>query len=79
MTRILLGDPGGARVKNAGDPASAAQLPRVSLGPEADEEDRDTRDTEPELRSSDYLYDYVVIGLLDVIGSIGMFPSQPRA
>ncbi len=75
-----------ARAQGADEPASAPPLPRVSLGPTdkvartanastADDEGRHTRDMEPELRSSDYLYDYVVLGLLDMVASMGMFQS----
>jgi hypothetical protein len=71
---------------SADEPASAPLLPRVSLGPTDDvaqsakasatqDGGLDMRDTEPELRSSDYLYDYVVLGLLDMVASIGMFQS----
>lgn len=66
--------------------AAATLLPRVSLGPANDaartanasaarDEGQDTRDSEPELRSSDYLYDFVVLGLLDVVGGMRMFQS----
>ena len=73
----VLGGPVRARAQSADELAAASLLPRVSIGP-ADEvartanastardEGRDRRDSEPELRSSDYLYDYVVLGLLDV-------------
>ena len=76
----VLGGSVHARAQSADEPASAPLLPRVSLGPTDDvaateDEGLDTRDTEPELRSSDYLYDYVVLGLLDMVASIGMFRS----
>lgn len=75
------GDPVRPPAQVAGEPAAAKVLPRVSLGPADDvartenasaarDEHRDTRDSEPELRSSDYLYDYVVLGLLDVVGGM---------
>jgi hypothetical protein len=73
-----LGGPVRDRAQSVDEPASAHLLPRVSLGPGDDvartanastvrDEGRDTR--EPQLRSSDYLYDYVVLGLLDMIAS----------
>jgi hypothetical protein len=69
------------------EPVSASLLPRVSLGLAEDvprtanasaarDEGRDTREIEPQLQSSDYLYDYVVLGLLDRVASIRMFPSK---
>jgi hypothetical protein len=75
----VLGAP--ARAHSADAPAAATLLPRVSLGPADDvvptanasgarDEGRDIRDSEPVLQSSDYLYDYVVLGLLDVVGGM---------
>lgn len=71
-----------AQIPNA--PAAVALPPRVSLGPGDDvagapnsyaarDEERDRNDNAPELRSSDYLYDYVVLGLLDVLSETKMF------
>ena len=82
----VLGGPVRGRAQSADEPAAATLLPRVSLGPAGDmartanafaprDEGRDTRSSEPELRSSDYLYDYVVLGLLDVVGGIRIFQS----
>jgi hypothetical protein len=61
---------------SADETGAATELPRVSLGPEdatTHAEGRDTRGSEPELRSSDYLYDYVVVGWLDVASNTSMF------
>ncbi len=74
--------PGG---QSADEPA-AAILPRLSLGPSDDggptanvatarSNDGGTGTSEPELKSSDYLYDYVVLGLLEVVGGMRMFRS----
>jgi hypothetical protein len=63
--------------------AEATGLARVSFGPAGDaartaaefsmhDNGRDARNNDPELRSSDYLYDYVVLGFLDVIGAAGI-------
>lgn len=64
----------------AGDYAETAAtfLPRVSFGPASDSvepsgsSDRDNGrkapEPEPHLLSSDYLYDYVVLGFLDMLG-----------
>jgi hypothetical protein len=79
-------DPARTRAESGDEPASAPLLPRLSLGPAdaaartADasagrDEGYDARDVWPELRSSDYLYDYVVLGLLDMVSSTGMLPS----
>jgi hypothetical protein len=76
-----LGGPVRNRAQTVDEPASASLLPRVSLGPADDvastanastarDEGRDARDIEPHLQSSDYLYDYVVLGLLDIVASI---------
>jgi hypothetical protein len=54
----------------------ATFLPRISFGPASDSVERSEtsgRDNgrnapEPELLSSDYLYDYVVLGFLDMLG-----------
>ncbi len=65
-------------------PVETTTLPRLSLGPEdeasrttasstAEVEDSGGRDSAPELRSSDYLYGYVVLGWLDVAGGITTF------
>jgi hypothetical protein len=40
-------------------------LPRVHLAPE---EPAEATDADPELTSSDYLYDFVVLGFLDLLG-----------
>lgn len=77
---------GGVVTSNHGADAvtGATGLPRVSFGPAGDgvrtaaefsvhDNGRDERDNDPELRSSDYLYDYVVLGFLDVIGAAGIF------
>lgn len=70
------GDMPGSSFVRAGargaDASSAGILPHLTLGP------TDARHTgygtaepgEPELTSSDYLYDYVVLGFLDVLGRI---------
>ncbi len=64
---------------------SGARLPRVSLGPSggmaaaasaARDEGRQVEANEPELQSSDYLFDYVVLGFLDVLGLIRVFPPS---
>ncbi len=57
---------------------AATFLPRVSFGPEnasaersgssGHDNGRNTPESEPPLLSSDYLYDYVVLGLLDMLG-----------
>lgn len=63
---------------------AAALLPRVTLGPAdgvartasasaAGEEGPERTDNQPELQASDYLYDYVVVGFLDVIGAARTF------
>jgi hypothetical protein len=68
---------GRAPTQSADEPASAPLLPRVSLGPTDEvDEGQDTREIEPQLRSSDYLYDFVVLGLLDMVAGLGMFESQ---
>lgn len=73
--------PGGAvrdRAQSDRVPAGAAPLPLLSLGPVDDaaatanasgagDDGRDTRDIGPPLQSSDYLFDYVVLGLLEVV------------
>jgi hypothetical protein len=61
----------------AGPETPPTVLPRISFGPAADsvaqsqssggDNGRNAPDTEPELLSSDYLYDYVVLGFLDVL------------
>jgi hypothetical protein len=77
----VLGGPVAARAQSADALAAATPLPRVSLGPADDvtrianasgarDEGRDIRDSEPVLQSSDYLYDYVVLGLLDMVGGM---------
>jgi hypothetical protein len=56
-----------AAARSAATPPSEADrppLPRVRLVPE----DGDALADLPELRSSDYLYDFVVLGFLDVLG-----------
>ncbi len=66
--------------------AATPHLPRVSFGPVPGEVVAAARSPargggpkpirrEPELTSSDYLYDYVVLGLLDVLGGIGTSAS----
>jgi hypothetical protein len=82
--------PAEADIRDTDAPGSAgrdqAPLPRLRLGPADDaamtanafaarDEGTDTRDIEPQLRSSDYLYDYVVLGLLDMAASIMTFQS----
>ena len=70
---------GRAPAQSAEEPASAPLLPRVSLGPTDEvDEDRDMREIEPQLRSSDYLYDYVVLGLLEMAAGIGIFDSERK-
>jgi hypothetical protein len=73
--------PGGSvrdRAQSARAHAVATPLPLISLGPVDDaavnanasgasDDGRDTSDIGPPLRSSDYLFDYVVLGLLDVV------------
>lgn len=70
--------------QSADELAAATLLPRVRFGPTDDaartgsasaarDEGHDTRGNEPELLSSDYLYDFVVLGMLDVVGGMGMF------
>jgi hypothetical protein len=48
-------------------PGSNDHLPRLSFGPEP-VDGADGTDPAPELTSSDYLYDLVVLGFLDVLG-----------
>ena len=58
--------------------APATFLPRVSFGPGSDPDDgpgssgggngRNASEPEPRLLASDYLYDYVVLGFLDMLG-----------
>jgi hypothetical protein len=66
-----------------GSPGTASGLPRVTFGPAHDavaaarqsparDEGPEGDRREPELKSSDYLYDYVVLGFLDVLGGIRM-------
>jgi hypothetical protein len=70
-------DHGREPTQSSDEPALAPPLPRVSLGPTDEvDEGRDTREIEPQLRSSDYLYDFVVLGLLEMVAGIGMFESQ---
>jgi hypothetical protein len=75
-----------AHAESGNEQVSTSPLPRLSLGPADDfartrhasaarDEDSDAKDIWPDLQSSDYLYEYVVLGLLDIVGSIGMFPS----
>ena len=78
----VLGDSLRNIAESTGNPASGPVLPRVSLGPTDDiagsaqafvgaaGEGWETRGMMPELQSSDYLYDYVVLGLLDMVGRI---------
>jgi hypothetical protein len=79
----LLGHPVRARAQGTDVSGAASVLPRVSFGPAHDgvasarhsparEEALEGVQREPELRSSDYLYDYVVLGFLDVLGGITM-------
>jgi hypothetical protein len=56
-------------------------LPRVTFGPvyeapptQPTRERPDAVLAAPELQSSDYLYDYVVLGLLDVLGGVRLSP-----
>jgi hypothetical protein len=69
----------GAKSSAAQSHATDPLLPRLSLGPTdngkrpaaaiaAADQSRTTGNTYPELTSSDYLYDYVVLGFLDVLG-----------
>ena len=82
----VLRAPATAGVQSPDDPTGATLMPRVSLGPASSgtmtannsvprDAGRDTRDSEPQLQSSDYLYDYVVLGLLDAVGGMRMFQS----
>jgi len=70
---------GGTKNSFVQSDATDPLLPRVSLGPTDDgtgsvgafaapDEGRPNGKTYPELRSSDYLYDYVVLGFLGVLG-----------
>jgi hypothetical protein len=63
------------------DELSTPAMPHVILGPAdappaladastAENERREERQREVELQASDYLYDYVVLGFLDVLGGI---------
>lgn len=60
-------------------PAASSSLPRVRLGPPPDAptlagepaEARNATGRELELQASDYLYDYVVVGLLDAASEMG--------
>jgi hypothetical protein len=82
--RDMPGSDNDMSMHSASEATAGASLPRVSLGPidvlrarsaSATLGEGTTRNAYPELRSSDYLYDYVVLGLLDVVGDIRMFPS----
>jgi hypothetical protein len=65
--------------------APPVQLPRVQFGPRpgdgiaaASPENRDSRDAalaDIQLKGSDYLYDYVVVGLLDVLADLDVLPA----
>lgn len=62
------------------DEAAASVMPRVSLGPSDSvalvvDESPDSRSRAPELLASDYLYDYVVLGFLDVLGGMSASSS----
>lgn len=74
-----LADRVGARVEGTDMPVAGTPLPRVSFGPAhgavaaaaafpARDEGAEAIHREPQLQSSDYLYDYVVIGFLDLLG-----------
>ncbi|HEY8022368.1 MAG TPA: hypothetical protein VIH93_14785 [Thermoanaerobaculia bacterium] len=53
----------------AGPPANTAPIPRVRFGPVHEVHDgSEAGEPEPELLSSDYLYDFFVLGLLDLLG-----------
>lgn len=59
------------------DVLSTPTMPHVILGPPApgdasaaEDDAREGRQREVELQASDYLYDYVVLGFLDVLGGI---------
>ncbi len=71
------------RAESTQGSGAATALPRVSLGPAHDVAASACQFTghngrpesiqpEPELTSSDYLYDFVVLGFLDVLGGIRM-------
>jgi hypothetical protein len=63
------------------------ELPRLILGPTgsrsatayAGDEGSEERDDYPELLSSDYLYDYVVLGLLDIFSNTAMLQIDNEA
>ena len=67
-----------ARIAAASAQTPATFLPRISFGPASDspersasseeENGRNAPEPEPHLLSSDYLYDYVVLGFLDMLG-----------
>jgi hypothetical protein len=71
---------GRALTETKDEPLAAILIPRLSFGPADNEEvvtpqsfgnnERvDTAQSESELSPSDYLYDYVVLGFLDLLGS----------
>jgi hypothetical protein len=79
----LLGPSDRARAESTDVSGEATVLPRVSFGPVHDavasarqsparDEGQEGIQREPGLLSSDYLYDYVVLGFLDVLGGIRM-------
>ena len=84
----VLGGAGGIDPSSAAAHAGDISLPRVSFGPAQDLTARETgssgsddageRDqSEPKLLSSDYLYDYVVLGLMDIVGRCRELGSSP--
>jgi hypothetical protein len=81
----LFGHPVGVRARPSDGPREVPVLPRVSFGPAHDgvvatdqpppsDAERNRVAREPELTSSDYLYDYVVLGFLDLLGGIALSP-----
>jgi len=78
LTETEIGRPWNGRGKAPG--TASGGFPRITLGWNSSETSGTNRSTngtggsgvnypEPELKSSDYLYDYVVLGLLTLIGS----------
>ena len=74
-------------VASGTDPDAAEALPRLTLGPpegtqlpfgEPDERP-DARLRDFELQASDYIYDYVVLGFLDVAGDMAASPAEPTS
>jgi len=71
-----------ARDESDDEASAPAPLPRLSLGP-GDDVERNTHSSElparegyPELQASDYLYDYVVLGFLNIVAGSDLFQNK---